>query len=266
MFERRLGRRRRDRAAASPAQGGAFTGGATGTGGSGHDGRRAGRGRRRHGDRRRNHGAGRCAPEAGRAAARAGPARAAARPAVQVAAAARQGRPAAAALPVANGTLFVAPGGDDANPGTMAQPLKTVAQRARPRARHDRRDDRRHHRRTCAAARIRRRATLTFANADSGKNGFYVKYVAYTGRAADHHGRAAHHRLDAVRRGEQHLHGQRDHDAVPAALRQRRQSDSRAQPEPGRERRADFNRLTGADDTGAEHPGRGVGGREPGTT
>ena len=82
--------------------------------------------------------------------------------------------------PVTNGTLYVAPGGDDANPGTMAQPLKTVA-RARDLVRAM----------TAAmtgditvvlrGGTYPQTATLAFANADSGKNGFYVKYVAYTG-------------------------------------------------------------------------------------
>jgi hypothetical protein len=81
---------------------------------------------------------------------------------------------------VANGTLFVAPDGNDTNPGTMAQPLKTVA-RARDLVR------------TMTAAMTAditvylragtypQAATLAFSNADSGKNGFYVKYMAYTG-------------------------------------------------------------------------------------
>jgi hypothetical protein len=79
---------------------------------------------------------------------------------------------------VASGALFVAPGGDDANPGTMAQPLKTVA-KARDVVRA---------RTASMTADITvylrggtypQASTLTFGSADSGKNGFYVKYVAY---------------------------------------------------------------------------------------
>ena len=77
-------------------------------------------------------------------------------------------------------TLFVAPDGDDANPGTFAQPLRTVA-RARDLVR------------TMNAAMTSDLAvylrggtypltsTVTFSNADSGSGGFYVKYLAYPG-------------------------------------------------------------------------------------
>jgi hypothetical protein len=79
---------------------------------------------------------------------------------------------------IATGTLFVAPNGDDTNPGTMAQPLKTVG-RARDLVR------------TMTASMTSditvylrggtypQTSTLSFTNADSGKNGFYVKYMAY---------------------------------------------------------------------------------------
>jgi len=79
---------------------------------------------------------------------------------------------------IATGTIFVAPNGDDANPGTMAQPLKTVAKA---------RDVVRGMTATMTAdltvylrgGTYPQTSTLTFTNADSGKNGFYVKYVAY---------------------------------------------------------------------------------------
>ena len=79
---------------------------------------------------------------------------------------------------IATGTIFVAPNGDDANPGTMAQPLKTVAKA---------RDVVRGMTATMTAdltvylrgGTYPQTSTLTFANADSGKNGFYVKYIAY---------------------------------------------------------------------------------------
>jgi hypothetical protein len=74
--------------------------------------------------------------------------------------------------------LYVAPDGDDANPGTFAQPLRTVA-RARDIVRT---------KNGAMTADITvylrggtypQTSTLTFANADSGSGGFYVKYVAY---------------------------------------------------------------------------------------
>ena len=81
---------------------------------------------------------------------------------------------------MANGTIYVAPSGNDSNPGTMAQPLRTVGK---------------------AQSLVRamtagmtgdltvylrggtypQASTLTFSNADSGRNGFYVKYLAYPG-------------------------------------------------------------------------------------
>jgi len=81
---------------------------------------------------------------------------------------------------VASGTLYVAPNGDDANPGTMAQPLRTVG-KARDLVRGMT---------TGMTADItvylrggtyQQTSTLAFTNADSGQNGHYVKYLAYTG-------------------------------------------------------------------------------------
>src|SRR5204863_2820360 len=81
---------------------------------------------------------------------------------------------------IASGAIFVAPTGDDANPGTMAQPLKTVAKA---------RDVVRAMATTASmtaditvylrGGTYPQASTLTFGNSDSGKNGFYVKYVAY---------------------------------------------------------------------------------------
>jgi len=78
----------------------------------------------------------------------------------------------------ATGALYVAPDGDDANPGSLAQPLRTVA-RARDLVRGL------NAAMTADIAVYLRGGTypqtspLTFANADSGNGGFYVKYMAY---------------------------------------------------------------------------------------
>jgi hypothetical protein len=81
---------------------------------------------------------------------------------------------------VASGAIYVAPNGDDSNPGTMAQPLRTVG-KARDLVRGMT---------TGMTADITvylrggtypQTSTLTFSNADSGQNGRYVKYLAYTG-------------------------------------------------------------------------------------
>jgi hypothetical protein len=78
------------------------------------------------------------------------------------------------------GAIYVAPDGDDANPGTLAEPLKTVA-KARDLVRT---------RNSAMTGDItvylrggtyQQTSTLTFGNADSGKGGFYVKYMAYPG-------------------------------------------------------------------------------------
>ena len=79
---------------------------------------------------------------------------------------------------IATGTIFVAPNGDDANPGTMAQPLKTVA-KARDVVRGMTANMTADITVTLRGGTYQQTSTLTFGNADSGKNGFYVKYVAY---------------------------------------------------------------------------------------
>ena len=78
----------------------------------------------------------------------------------------------------ASGALYVSPTGDDSNPGTLAEPLKTIA-KARDLVR------------TMNGAMTTditvylrggtypQTSSLTFANADSGSGGFYVKYMAY---------------------------------------------------------------------------------------
>ena len=79
---------------------------------------------------------------------------------------------------IATGAIFVAPNGDDANPGTMAQPLKTVA-KARDVVRGMTANMTADITVTLRGGTYQQTSTLTFGNADSGKNGFYVKYVAY---------------------------------------------------------------------------------------
>ena len=79
---------------------------------------------------------------------------------------------------ITNGAIYVSPSGDDANPATLAQPIKTLAKaQALVRALNAT---------MTSDITVYLRAgtypltsTVTFANADSGKNGFYVKYVAY---------------------------------------------------------------------------------------
>jgi hypothetical protein len=77
-------------------------------------------------------------------------------------------------------TVYVAPDGDDSNPGTLAQPLRTVA-RARDWVRT---------KNAAMTADITvylrggtypQTSTLMFSSADSGSGGFFVKYVAYAG-------------------------------------------------------------------------------------
>ena len=139
---------------------------------------------------------------------------------------------------VTNGALFVAPARRRRQPqGRLAQPLRTSRSARDARARDDRRDDVGHHACICAGGTYPQTSTLTFSNADSGKNGFYVKYLAYPGEQPLITGGQPITGWTVSDPAEQHLFGHRRHGAVPAALRQRRQSHSRAQPQPGRERR-----------------------------
>ena len=80
----------------------------------------------------------------------------------------------------APGAIYVAPSGDDSNPGSLSRPLKTVA-KARDLART---------RKTAMTADLLvylrggtypQTSTLTFTPADSGNGGFSVKYMAYPG-------------------------------------------------------------------------------------
>ncbi|HVY40797.1 MAG TPA: right-handed parallel beta-helix repeat-containing protein [Polyangia bacterium] len=92
------------------------------------------------------------------------------------------GAPAAggAAGNLVTGAIYVSPAGDDANPGTLARPLRTIAKARdsiRPSLDAMTSDVVVYLRGGTYAL----TSTLTFANADSGKNGFYVKYLAYPG-------------------------------------------------------------------------------------
>ncbi len=78
------------------------------------------------------------------------------------------------------GDLYVAPDGDDSNPGTMAQPLKTVA-KARDRVRTLNSAMTADQTVYLRGGTYPQTSTLTFTNADSGSGGFYVKYLAYPG-------------------------------------------------------------------------------------
>jgi len=77
-------------------------------------------------------------------------------------------------------TIYVAPNGDDANPGTLTQPLRTLA-RARELVRS------KTHTMTgdiivyLRGGTYPQSATLSFGTADSGNATFYVKYMAYPG-------------------------------------------------------------------------------------
>jgi hypothetical protein len=78
------------------------------------------------------------------------------------------------------GAIYVAPDGDDANPGTLAQPLKTVA-KARDLVRTKNSAMTSDLTVYLRGGTYPQTSTLTFANADSGNGGFYVKYMAYPG-------------------------------------------------------------------------------------
>ncbi|HEX3850251.1 MAG TPA: hypothetical protein VHW01_04750, partial [Polyangiaceae bacterium] len=80
----------------------------------------------------------------------------------------------------ASGTLYVAPNGSDSNPGTIAEPLKTVA-KARDLVAGMTATMSADITVYLRAGTYPQPSTLEFGNADSGKNGFYVKYLAYPG-------------------------------------------------------------------------------------
>ena len=76
------------------------------------------------------------------------------------------------------GAIYVAPDGDDSNPGTLAQPLKTLA-KARDLVRTKNSAMTADMTVYVRGGTYPLTSTLTFANADSGTGGFYVKYMAY---------------------------------------------------------------------------------------
>ncbi|MGD0837312.1 MAG: right-handed parallel beta-helix repeat-containing protein [Polyangia bacterium] len=81
---------------------------------------------------------------------------------------------------VVAGAIYVAPDGDDSAPGTLAQPLKTVA-KARDLVETMNSAMTGDITVYLRAGTYPQTSTLTFANADSGSGGFYVKYMAYPG-------------------------------------------------------------------------------------
>jgi hypothetical protein len=76
--------------------------------------------------------------------------------------------------------IYVSPAGDDSNPGTLDQPLKTIA-KARDLVRAMTSAMKSDINVYLRGGTYPQSSTLTFANADSGTGGFYVKYLAYSG-------------------------------------------------------------------------------------
>ncbi len=79
-----------------------------------------------------------------------------------------------------SGALYVAPNGSDTNPGTITQPLKTIA-KARDLVAGMTATMSADITVYLRAGTYPQTGSLKFGNADSGKNGFYVKYLAYPG-------------------------------------------------------------------------------------
>lgn len=78
------------------------------------------------------------------------------------------------------GAIYVAPDGDDKNPGTLSQPLRTIAG-ARDRLRTKGGATSGDITVYLRGGTYPQTSTLAFGNVDSGYRGFYVKYVAYPG-------------------------------------------------------------------------------------
>jgi len=77
-------------------------------------------------------------------------------------------------------TYYVSPTGSDANPGTLAQPFQTIA-KARDVVRTINATMNGDIVVTLRGGTYPLASTIAFGNADGGKNGFYVRYVNYTG-------------------------------------------------------------------------------------
>ncbi len=143
--------------------GGTASGGVSGTGGSGGSGGAAGHG---------GSGGAAGAPGSGGSSATGG--------AVGSGGTTGTGGAAGGAGGAASGTLYVSPTGNDANPGTMAQPLRTVG-KARDLVRGMTAGMTADITVYLRGGTYQQTSTLAFTNADSGQNGHYVKYLAYTG-------------------------------------------------------------------------------------
>lgn len=79
---------------------------------------------------------------------------------------------------VGDGGVYVSPEGDDQNPGTLERPFKTIA-KARDVVRSMLGTGSGDIIVTLRGGTYPQTSTLTFTEADSGKGGFYVKYMAY---------------------------------------------------------------------------------------
>jgi hypothetical protein len=145
-------------------------------------------------------------------------------------------------------TFFVAPDGDDANPGTLAQPLRTVA-RARDLVRAKNAAMTGDITVYLRGGTYSLTSTLIFTDADSGTGGFFVKYLAYPGERP-------------LITGGQPIRGWKLADATnniysasagPMVFRQLYVNGSKAvrarSPNLGQNGAANFNRLTGYDNT-----------------
>jgi hypothetical protein len=79
-----------------------------------------------------------------------------------------------------NGVLYVSPSGNDSNPGTLAQPVQTLT-KARDLVRPVLGTMNADVNVFLRGGTYPLTSTVTFSGADSGQNGFYVKYTAYPG-------------------------------------------------------------------------------------
>jgi hypothetical protein len=82
--------------------------------------------------------------------------------------------------PPTNGALYVSPSGNDSNPGTLAEPVQTLT-RARDLVRSVLGTMKTDITVFLRGGTYPLASTLAFSGADSGQNGFYVKYMAYPG-------------------------------------------------------------------------------------